>query len=68
MELNTSISGVIIEKLTLEEFSHAINANKEMIIEMVEYHLFQPEGQKPDEWRFDAVSLKRGRLATSFYC
>jgi chaperone modulatory protein CbpM len=61
------ITGVIIESLTLEEFSRAVKAKREVIIEMVEYNLFQPEGQRPDEWRFDSISLKKGKIAASFY-
>jgi len=64
------ISGVIIEKsyaLTLDEFAHATHAQKELIFEMVECQLIQPEGESPDKWRFDSVSLRRGRIASSFY-
>jgi chaperone modulatory protein CbpM len=64
------ITGVIVEKshaLTLDEFAHATKAQKELIIEMVEYQLIQPEGKTPKEWRFDSVSLRRGRIASSFY-
>lgn len=64
------LSGVIIENshcLTLDEFSRAIKTEKTIVIEMVEYNLFLPQGGKlPEEWRFDSVSLKRGRMAASF--
>ena len=60
-------TGVIIEKLTLDEFSQVIKIEKKIVIEMVEYQLFQPEGKDPEEWLFDAFSLKRGRIAASFY-
>lgn len=64
------IAGVIIEKsasLTLEEFCHAVQTQPEIIIQMIEYQLLQPQGEKPEEWRFDSISIKRGRIAVSFY-
>jgi chaperone modulatory protein CbpM len=64
------ITGVIIEKsesLTLEEFCHATHARKETIIKMIEYQLIEPQGESPEKWRFDSHSLKRGRIAASFY-
>jgi chaperone modulatory protein CbpM len=64
------LSGVIVEKnesLTLEEFCHAMNTQKEIIIQMIEYELIHPIGDTPDEWRFDSFSLTRGRIAASFY-
>lgn len=70
MKKDESIIGVVVEKsqaLTLEEFSLATKADKDLIIEMVEYQLLQPEGDKPAQWRFDSVSLRRGRIASSFY-
>ena len=53
--------------LTLEEFCQAIHAKKEIVITMVEYQLIQPQGETPDEWQFDAILLKRGKIAVSFY-
>jgi len=67
---NKLISGVIIEKsesLTLEEFSYATKTTRELIVEMVDLQLIQPEGKKPEEWKFNSISLKRGRIASSFY-
>jgi chaperone modulatory protein CbpM len=69
MPNNALISGVIIEHsqaLTLEEFCHATHVSREIIIELIDYQLLHPTGQSPDEWRFDSISLKRGRLAASF--
>ncbi len=65
-----SISAVIIEQsscLTLDEFCHAIHVEKTTIVEMVEHELVQPEGDTPEQWRFDSTALRRGRIATSFY-
>lgn len=64
------ISGVLIEDgdmLTLEEFSYAIRVEKAFILEMIEHELLVPQGNTPQEWRFDSLSLHRGRVATSFY-
>ena len=64
------LSGVIIEKsqsLNLDEFCNATHAQKEIVIQMIEYQLIEPEGNSPEEWRFDWHSLKRGRIASSFY-
>jgi chaperone modulatory protein CbpM len=64
------ISGVIIEEmqsLTLDEFCQATHVTREIIIEMIDYQLIHPQGKKPEEWRFDSISLKRGRMAASFY-
>ena len=63
------ISGVIIEKsasLTFEEFCHAIQTQPEVIVQMIEYQLLQPQGETPEEWRFDSLSLRRGRIAAQF--
>lgn len=65
-----SISGVIIEEgqaLTLEELCNALQGEKTLIIQMVEYELIQPQGETPEQWRFDSISLKRARTALSFY-
>lgn len=70
MTHNDLITGVIVEEsqsLTLEEFCQATHTSKEIIIEMVDYKLIQPQGKKPNEWRFDSLSLRRGRIAASFY-
>lgn len=68
--MNQLLTGVVITNhtcLTLEEFAHAINTNQQVVIEMVEYQLLQPQGKTPEEWRFDSICLKRGRTAVSFY-
>jgi len=67
---NETLSGVVIEShesLTFEEYCVAIKIEREVIIEMIEYELIQPQGTRPEEWRFDSASLKRGRMAASFY-
>lgn len=64
------IAGVIIEKsasLTLEELCHAIHVQPEIILQLVEYQLIRPEGETAADWRFDSLSLKRSKIAASFY-
>jgi len=63
------ISAIIIEEcdgLTLEEFSHTIRVENDIVIEMVEHHLLQPQGKHPKEWRFDSECLRRAKMAVSF--
>lgn len=62
--------GVLIEKteaLTLDEFSRVIKVEREFVVQMVEYHVIEPEGKTPQDWRFDSLALKRGIKASSFY-
>lgn len=64
------IAGVLIEKaqsLTLEEFCSAMHTQPHIVIEMIQFQLIQPQGKTPAEWRFDSISLKRGKIAISFY-
>jgi len=64
------ISGVIIDQtqaLTLAEFCQALSIPKELLMQMIDYQLIQPQGNNPEEWRFDSISLRRGRIAVSFY-
>ncbi len=69
-KLPTRVSGVIIadsECLTLDEFILAIKIEKPTVLEMIEHQLIHPIGENPESWRFDSNSLKRGRIAVSFY-
>ncbi len=64
------IKGILIERsapLTLDELAQAVHLRNEIIIEMVEHHLLEPEGQTPDHWQFDDVNLKRAKIAASFH-
>lgn len=66
----TLLSGVIIEKdksISLEEMASAVYLNRQTIIEMVEYHLLEPEGDAPENWRFDSLCLRRAKIAANFY-
>ncbi|MBW5802985.1 chaperone modulatory protein CbpM [Coxiella endosymbiont of Ornithodoros amblus] len=64
------IKGIIIERsspLKIDELSQAVHLRREIIIEMVEHHLIEPEGSSPTSWEFDNVCLKRAKIAASFY-
>lgn len=64
------LTGILLENdelLNLEQFCLAVQSERKTIIKMVEFQLVQPVGESPEEWRFDSISLKRGRIAVSFY-
>src|SRR6266480_2918252 len=66
----TIVKGILIERdspLSLDELARAIHLRNEIIIEMVEYHLLEPEGKSPSNWQFDDVNLKRAKIAASFH-
>ena len=66
-KIKQQIMMVSDEKYHLQEICEICGIQTEFIIEMVEYHVLEPQGEKPEEWRFDSISLKRGRTASSFY-
>jgi len=53
--------------LTFDEICHALNAEQDLILQLIEYHIIQPKGASQKNWAFDHVSLKRARLARNFY-
>ena len=53
--------------LSLTELGHAAEVDHPFIILLVENHLLFPDGHSPENWRFDAISLKRARRAASFH-
>ena len=68
--MTTVIKGVLIERsspLNLDELAQAVHLRAEMIVEMVEYHLLEPEGQSPTNWQFDDINFKRAKIAASFH-
>src|SRR3990167_2952790 len=63
------IKGILIQSdtpLDINELSQAVHLEREIIIEMVEYHLIEPEGESPETWQFDDICLKRAKTAASF--
>ncbi len=65
-----NLSVMVIDEdnaLTLDEICRAINADQDLIIQLIEYHIIQPKGTSQNEWQFDHISLKRARIARNFY-
>ena len=62
---------IIVERstpLSLKELCEAIHLQTQVVINMVEHQLIEPEGSSPNSWRFDNICLKRAKIAASFYC
>lgn len=53
--------------LNLTEFSRCLQADNQLVVEMVNYELIQPKGTHPNNWQFDACCLKRAKTIVSFY-
>jgi len=67
---NTPFEGILINNersLNLVQLSHAIETEHSFIIALVEHELIEPQGAEPEKWQFDNTSLKRARMARSFY-
>lgn len=65
-----NISITIIDEnnlLTLDEICRAINAEHDLILQLIDYHIIYPKGSSEKDWVFDHISLKRARLARNFY-
>jgi len=68
-ELKT-ISGTIISgdvTLSFTEICSATKVNPQLVLELIEYHIIQPQGNAESNWAFDHICLKRVRLARNFY-
>lgn len=57
----------LIVKLTLEEVCAAVDLPTEVLIEIVEEGVLEPEGNKPEEWIFDATMLSMIKRATRLH-
>lgn len=55
------------EPLNFEDLCHALQADRHIVIELVELHVLQPQGHSHIEWRFDSYNFKRAKTAISFY-
>lgn len=49
--------------IAVDELERASGLSIEQITELVEYGVFQPEGARPQEWRFTARCIALGRRA-----
>ncbi|PMB54665.1 Chaperone-modulator protein CbpM [Coxiella-like endosymbiont] len=65
------LKNIIVEQFTswlnLKELCQAVHLQAQVVIEMVEHQLIEPEGNTPNSWRFDNGCLKRAKIAASFY-
>ncbi|MDB5814323.1 MAG: MerR family transcriptional regulator [Rhodocyclales bacterium] len=62
----SSLQGLIVEEeilLSLSELCQACRAREELITAWVMEGVLEPEGARPQEWRFAGHSLRRARLA-----
>ncbi len=65
-EGDTTVSGVVLDEttvLSLHEMCHACGVSAELVIEMVEEGVLDPEGSAPQEWRFRGQAVKRLQMA-----
>jgi chaperone modulatory protein CbpM len=50
-------------RFTLYEISDSCQVHAELIVEFVEHGLLEPEGEKPEHWRFSEKDLQRSQKA-----
>jgi chaperone modulatory protein CbpM len=50
-------------QLTLAELCRACNAEREMVVQLVEHGVIEPQGEGPQAWVFAGASLQRTRVA-----
>lgn len=53
----------LLLQLTLEECCQRLELPENILIEIVEYGIVEPDGKTPAEWRFDTAALSRLRQA-----
>lgn len=66
----TVVTGVVIKRtapLSFAELCQAVDLQHDLVIEMVEQRLIAPEGQSPENWRFDDTALRRAKIAANFH-
>ncbi len=59
------ISDIKIEdspELTFEELCAAVHVSPDLMQELIEYGILEPQGSSPN-WRFQAIHLRRARTA-----
>ena len=52
-----------IEQLNLEELCQATLITTEIVIEIVEHGIIEPDGNTPENWRFNAYMVTTARKA-----
>ena len=58
-----TISGEMVDVLTLSELARSCGVQSSWIVELVEEGILEPQGPDPSAWRFSDVSLTRVRVA-----
>jgi len=54
-----TVSGEVIEALTLAQLARSCDVQSSWIVELVEEGILEPRGGDPSVWRFSAVSMTR---------
>jgi chaperone modulatory protein CbpM len=57
------MSSTLIVELDMKEFCRVTEMPAAFVIEIVEHGILEPQGQRPDDWLFDADALAVARLA-----
>ena len=52
--------------LTITEFCRVVHADHDIITDMIEYEIICPQGEKSENWQFDALCITRAKHALSF--
>ncbi|NIR30474.1 MAG: MerR family transcriptional regulator [Gammaproteobacteria bacterium] len=61
-----TVTGVVLDEtavLSLHEICHTCGVSAELVIEMVEEGVLEPEGPAPQDWRFRGSAVKRLQMA-----
>jgi chaperone modulatory protein CbpM len=65
-QTETRIEGIVLDEgltVTLAELTELCGSNGRMVRLMVTEGLLRPQGQAPDDWRFDGFEVRRARRA-----
>ena len=68
--LPDAITAILIEDtnpITFDELCRSLQTEQQFVIELVEHHVLNPQGNSYMEWRFDSHNFKRAKTAVSFY-
>lgn len=66
MDRNHSIEGVLLDEsvtYTLVEFSQMCVIPKEMVFQMIDYGIVEPDGETQEQWVFHYQSVERAQKA-----
>ena len=60
------LTGIVVDEMstvTLEEITRFCAVRREKIVELVMEGIIEPEGRRPEEWRFSGRVLSRAKRA-----